>query len=74
MNKAYRYSIAGSARDGQTWKTEGSVFCDGADVFHVVMHDSFNQLTRGKAVYGKPRMGCQGPYDIDRVLIEQVKQ
>jgi len=37
------------------------------------MRESFDQLTHGKALYGMLGIGCKGPYDILRVLIEQMK-
>jgi hypothetical protein len=74
MDKQYRFTLNGTAAHGQTWQTDGVVECDFADVFHTAMRYSFAQLTDGKAIYGKPGIGCNGPYDIHRVLIEQVLQ
>jgi len=74
MRKLYDYVITGSAGDGQTWKTEGRVECDYEDVWNVVNRESFIRLTRGQAIFGKPGVGCQGPYDIHEVVIKQVRQ
>lgn len=74
MNKSYKFEMRGTAHDDQTWTTEGYVYCDFNDIFDRAMRSSFEQLTNGKAVFGKPGIGCRGPYDILSVLIEQVKQ
>lgn len=74
MNKNYKFEMKGTARDDQTWETKGVVNCDFIEAFDYAMRVSFDQLTKGKAVYGKPGVGCQGPYDILSVSIEQVKQ
>jgi hypothetical protein len=74
MIRSYRYTIEGSGAHGQTFRTEGDVTSDFHDAFHVSMVDTFEKLTKGKAIFGKPGVGCQGPYDIHRVVIEQVRQ
>ena len=70
----YRFEIHGTAGNGQTWKTNGTV-TDGDNDFMAVVDDamrlSFNQLTGGKAVYGKPGVGCVGPYELQRIVIEK---
>lgn len=35
------------------------------------MRASFDQLTNGEAVYGQPGLGCEGPYTVTRMLIEE---
>jgi hypothetical protein len=74
MKKYYSYTVEGTARDGQTWKTTGTVVAEFAAAFNDAMLDSFKQLTSGRAVFGKPGIGCNGPYDIHRFTIEQVRQ
>jgi hypothetical protein len=74
MMKTYRYTVEGSGADGQTFRTDGTVSSDFSDALHVAMIDTFEKLTHGRALYGKPGVGCRGPYDIHRVLIEQVQQ
>lgn len=74
MNKTFRYTFEGTGGDGQTWKTEGTVTCKFLNVFDVAGAASFDQLTSGRAVFGKPGVGCRGPYDIHKVTIEQVRQ
>jgi hypothetical protein len=38
------------------------------------MRDPFHTITQGKAVFGQPGRGCNGPYEIRRVLIELMLQ
>jgi hypothetical protein len=71
--KTYTYTVSGTAADGQTWETVGTIACEFVDVWHHAMRCSFEDLTKGEAVYGQPGVGCQGPYDIDKIVIEQVK-
>ena len=73
MVKTYQFTIAGSASDGQTWTTTGTIDCEFHHSFEEAMLKTFDQLTHGRAVYGKPGVGCSGPYDIHRVVIEQIK-
>ena len=71
----YFYKAEGEAADGQTWITSGNVFTEQEGNFHEVpmmaMEDSFLQLTKGKAVFGFPGLGCRGPYKIMRLLLER---
>lgn len=64
----FRYEISGTAADEQTWTAVGEVHIEKAGdfpkVFEQAMWDAFNQLTQGKAVFGKPGVGCNGPYKI----------
>lgn len=70
----YRYRMEGVASGEQTWKTEGEVSIDELGDFPSVLQkavvQSFNTLTRGRAVYGQPGVGCSGPYGITRCVIE----
>ena len=74
----YRYSVAGRAAGEQTWEAKGVVEIDRPgdfpDVMQQAMTDSYRQLTQGKAIYGKPGLGCNGPYTITRMLIEEMQQ
>jgi hypothetical protein len=74
MRKLFDYVISGSGAEGQTWTTEGRVECEYDQAWDCANRDSFAKLTRGAAIYGKPGVGCNGPYDIHRVLIQQVRQ
>lgn len=72
--KVYRYEIQGTAADDQTWQTSGTITDEHNDVlavFDTAMRLSFQQLTSGKAVFGKPGVGCSGPYAIRRIVIER---
>jgi hypothetical protein len=74
MTKIYRYEISGTAADDQTWKTEGTITDTTNDIvsmFTGILRASFHQLTHGEAVFGKPGVGCNGPYDIRKIVIEQ---
>ena len=77
MTQPQRYSfvITGSATESQTWTTSGEVTVtsyDFLDVPNEAMLQTFQQLTRGKAVYGKPGVGCRGPYTINSMTITRV--
>lgn len=61
-----KYTVEGTASDGQTWMTEGSVNGDFPDCLEDAMRAAFQQLTGGKAVFGQPGIGCRGPYKIKR--------
>ena len=74
MMKHYRFAIAGSGANGQSWKTSGTLHCDFIHAFDAAMEETFRQLTQGLAVYGRPGLGCLGPYDIHSVEIKQEKQ
>jgi len=69
----YTYEIEGSASGGQTWKTTGTV--EGAGDFTGAVYDaigdSFVQLTKGKAIYGRPGVGCSGPYRMTKMTIRE---
>lgn len=67
--KSYAYAVEGTAADGQTWKAAGKVTCLWHQVFDLAMREAFEELTGGRAVYGKPGVGCKGPYDITAMHI-----
>lgn len=71
--KTYNYIVSGRAAEDQSWTTTGTVRCEFHTLFNNVMQSSFRQMTGGKAIYGKPGIGCRGPYDIRKVEITQVK-
>jgi hypothetical protein len=75
MLKSYKFEMEGTAAGGQTWKTSGDIDDNANDlvaVFDTAMRKTFHQLTSGKAVFGKPGIGCAGPYDVQRFVLTQV--
>ncbi len=70
MSKSvYYYAIEGADATGNTWVTTGAVEGEFMDCLTSAFRDSFQQLTRGKAIYGKPGVGCRGPYTVTRYLL-----
>ena len=74
----YNYLVTGKAQpDGQTWSCAGVIETqnegDFASVPERVLRHTFHMLTDGAAVYGKPGVGCQGPYKIDSMLIDKME-
>lgn len=71
----YAFEITGSAADGQTWFVEGDVETEKRGQFmdlpHKAMSAAFAALTGGRAVYGRPGLGCNGPYAVTRMLIKE---
>jgi len=74
MIKHYQYSIEGTDGNGQVFTLGGTVRCVWDDLLHAVTADAYNELTGGRAIFGKPGVRCRGPYDFHTILIEQVKQ
>lgn len=75
MKMRYRFEITGSAAQGQTWFVKGEVETEKRGQFmdlpHKAMSEAFRSLTNGQAVYGRPGIGCDGPYAVTRLLIEE---
>jgi hypothetical protein len=68
----YDYVITGTAADGQTWTTRGTVEAEPANFLDtpiMAMARCFEALTEGKAVYGQPGVGCRGPYQVTAMHI-----
>ena len=74
MRKPYTFSVHGVGAEGASFEASGNVVCEFADTFEAAMLETFTQLTHGRAVFGSPGVGCRGPYDIRRIVIEQVPQ
>jgi hypothetical protein len=68
------FTIEGTAANGQTWTTKGRVTTLYPECLMDAMRDSFFQLTQGKAVFGKPGVGCRGPYEISRFEMVTVER
>jgi len=75
VNIKYRYQIWGTAAKDQTWECRGNVKAESLGNFMAAIStsigDAFQQLTQGRAVYGHPGVGCNGPYRITRMVIEE---
>ena len=73
--RTYKFEVSGTCSGGETYLCQGELECPIGGVFQDMllkcMAESFKQLTGGKAVFGKPGVGCRGPYNITRVLVEQ---
>lgn len=68
------YTIEGTNAGGQTWTTKGRVEADYPECLQAAMRDSFRQLTRGKAVFGQPGVGCRGPFKIIRFELVTIER
>ena len=70
----FTYAVSGNAARDQTWEIIGTIEAKPGEfhaVFERAMIETFKALTSGKAVFGKPGVGCSGPYGITRLVIEQ---
>ena len=52
MKRNYHYSVAGIGAEGTTFVTNGDMQCEFREVFDIAMKDTFQKLTRGRAIYG----------------------
>ena len=70
----WKYEVSGMGANGQTWTVIGEVANTKQGDFPYLseraMRAVFQTLTNGKAVYGKPGVGCSGPYRVKRFLLE----
>jgi hypothetical protein len=75
MTIRYQYRLEGGAINKQTWSASRTIQIEKAGDFAEVpdraIREAFLKLTTGKAVYGKPGVGCKGPYSIKRLVIEE---
>jgi hypothetical protein len=80
--RKYRYEMQGTGIGGnghgtQQWQTEGVIQLERQGDFPRMLDQaqlsSFKKLTNGEAVYGQPGVGCQGPYQIKRMLVEEIE-
>jgi hypothetical protein len=70
----YQYTVKGTAHAGQTWEVRGRVQGrngDFPDLLHEAMRDSFQLLTQGRAIYGSPGKGCNGPYQVTHFSLDK---
>ena len=71
----YKYEVLGTANQGQTWSCTGRIRHETADIGETadkVVMETFMGLTNGKAVFGKPGLGCEGLYKITKFLLEVI--
>lgn len=69
----WKFTFEGTDSVGESWRTECEVAAERGDLegaFINARHKSFRELTQGAAVYGKPGVGCKGPYRIQKVTME----
>jgi hypothetical protein len=76
--KTFAYKVEGTDGNRNPYTVEGTVTSSfpllSPELNNEVGRDSFQKLTQGKAVFGRPgEGGCRGPYTIDRLVIEVVK-
>jgi hypothetical protein len=73
MGTTYNFVVEGTAANGQTWIVSGVITRSRSGEFKealdAVQDHVFMELTRGKAIYGKPGIGCRGPYTITALEI-----
>ena len=63
----YTYAVGGSAADKQTWAVAGEITVGVGqfrEAMDAVLLEVFQRLTEGKAVFGQPGKGCNGPYRV----------
>jgi hypothetical protein len=70
----FLYTVAGIAADGQTWNCADAVEVETDKQFvetvNKVLRDCFVKLTKGEAVFGRPGLGCSGPYRVTAMNIK----
>ena len=70
----WKYEVSGIGANGQTWTVVGELPGgkpgDFPQLSEKALRAVFQTLTNGKAVYGKPGVGCNGPYRIKRFVLE----
>jgi hypothetical protein len=75
MMREYKATIAGTAAGGQTWSWQGQIASDHiGDAVSIAMQLAFQALTTDKVEYGKPGLGCAGPYVVERITLDRVNQ
>lgn len=65
--KTWHFTVQGTVSDGRSWIAEGTIICEFANAFGFVMRQVMDQLSDGRCL-GTP---CNGPYNVQRVLIVQ---
>lgn len=69
----WNYRARGTDGDGGEWSCSGAcTAADEASARAVAAKLVFQQLTGGRAVYGKPGQGgCRGPYEQTEFVVEE---
>lgn len=71
----FRYFVQSTAAREQTFAVDGSVTVPAIVDWNLLMRNvlrlSFEALTEGRAIYGKPGEGCQGPFTITKIVLER---
>jgi len=66
--RTYRWNISGVDANLNAYHTSGVANHDTdrhlLEVMAQALQESFEQLTEGRAQFGKPGVGCKGPYTI----------
>lgn len=71
----YKYNLRGTGADGQTWTARGYASGDPGHFVRTaeqVMTMAFRQVVQGKAIYGFPGVGCNGPYTVTHFEVQVV--
>lgn len=69
----YRYKMSGTTADDQSWETSGIIYSASSNfpaLSEIALRESFMALTEGRAVFGKPGVGCRGPYRIKNLTLD----
>ena len=75
MSELWKWTVEGAAADDQAFICSGDltadIAVDGAKFIESALRGTFAQLTHSKAVFGRPGVGCRGPYTTTRVVFER---
>lgn len=72
IERTFSYEVKGTTAEGVAWQTAGTVVCELPEVWVAVINHTFLDLTRGKAVFGRPGLGCKGPYEVHEVTVKRI--
>lgn len=67
----WSYTVEGTNALRQTWAARGHVNAKFPEVLEEACRHAFLAVTAGKAQFGRPGVGCQGPYTINRVEVSR---
>ena len=72
VEHTFQFNVSGTTAEGVSWACSGQVTCETVDVWTRVLELSFRDLTRGRAVFGRPGVGCKGPYEVQEVSVKRI--